>query len=83
MASYVKRLEDLEELCMDHDGVSKVFAMQAGREVRVLVENDKIDDAQAHMLSKQLAQEIEEKATYAGQVRVVVLRETRASDYAR
>ncbi|MBT8493140.1 MAG: ribonuclease Y [Deltaproteobacteria bacterium] len=83
LASYVKRLEELEELCMDHDGVSRVFAMQAGREVRVLVENDKVDDAQAHLLSKQLAQEIEEKATYPGQVRVVVLRETRASDYAR
>ena len=83
LASYVKRLTDLEELCASHEGVSKVFAMQSGREIRVLVENQKVDDAQAHMLSKELARKIESHATYPGQVRVVVLRETRASDYAR
>jgi len=83
LASYVKRLEDLEELCLEHEGVTKAFAMQAGREVRVLVSNDKVDDAQAHMLSKEIARQIEANASYPGQVRVVVVRETRASDYAR
>lgn len=83
LASYVKRLEDLETLCTSFQGVNKVFALQAGREVRVMVENDKIDDAQALMLSKEIARKIEDEATYAGQVRVVVVRETRASEYAR
>jgi len=83
LASYVKRLYDLEKLAGSYSGVTKVFALQAGREVRVLVENDKIDDAQARLLSKDIARRIENEATYAGQVRVVVVRETRASDYAR
>lgn len=83
LATYVKRLEDLEKLCTSHEGVKRAFALLAGREVRVLVENDKVDDAQAHLLCKEIARQIEERATYPGQVRVVVLRETRASDYAR
>lgn len=83
LASYVKRLYDLEKLAGDYTGVTRAFALQAGREVRVLVENDKIDDAGARLLSKDIAKRIENEATYAGQVRVVVVRETRASDYAR
>lgn len=83
LASYVQRLEDLEALCKQHQGVKKAHALLAGREVRVMVENDKVDDAQALMLSKELAHEIETESTYPGQVRVVVVRETRASDYAR
>jgi ribonuclease Y len=83
LASYVKRLYDLEKLAQSYTGVTRAFALQAGREVRVLVENDKIDDAQARLLSKDIARRIENEATYAGQVRVVVVRETRASDYAR
>ncbi len=82
LASYVKRLDDLEALCRRFDGVNKVFALQAGREVRVMVQNDKVDDAQALMLSKEIAHAIETEATYAGHVKVVVLRETRASEYA-
>lgn len=82
LASYVKRLYDLEELAASFEGVHKVYAVQAGREVRVMVHNDKVDDAQARLLSKEIARRIESEATYAGQVRVVVLRETRASDYA-
>lgn len=82
LASYVKRLEDLESICSSFNGVQRAWALQAGREVRVMVQNDKVDDAQALMLSKEIAKSIEERATYAGQVRVVVLRETRASDYA-
>jgi ribonucrease Y len=83
LASYVKRLEDLEKLAGSYTGVTRAYALQAGREVRVLVENDKIDDNQARLLSKDIARRIENEATYAGQVRVVVVRETRASDYAR
>lgn len=83
LASYVQRLEDIERLCTDFHGVTKAYALQAGREVRVMVENDKVDDAQALMLSKEIARKIENEATYPGQVRVVVVRETRASDYAR
>jgi ribonucrease Y len=83
LASYVQRLEDLEALCSRHHGVKRAHALLAGREVRVMVENDKVDDAQALMLSKELARQIETECTYPGQVRVVVVRETRASDYAR
>ncbi|WP_428264430.1 ribonuclease Y [Haliangium sp.] len=83
LASYVARLEDLEKICASFAGVTKAFALQAGREVRVMVENHELDDAQALMLSKDIARRIENEATYAGQVRVVVVRETRASDYAR
>jgi ribonuclease Y len=83
LASYVKRLENLEKLCVSFDGVDKAFALLAGREVRVMVKNEQVDDAQALMLSKEIAKRIESESTYSGQVRVVVLRETRSSDYAR
>jgi ribonuclease Y len=82
LATYVKRLEDIESICKGYDNVTKAFAILAGREVRVLVENDKVDDAGAVMRSKDIARKIENEATYPGQVRVVVLRETRASEYA-
>lgn len=82
LASYVQRLEDMEKICTSFKGVSKAFALQAGREVRVMVENDQVDDAQALMLSKEIARRLESEASYPGQVRVVVVRETRASDYA-
>jgi ribonucrease Y len=83
LASYIKRLDDLEAICGRFDGVHKAFALQAGREVRVIVHNDRVDDAQALALSKEIAKTIENEATYPGQVRVVVVRETRASEYAR
>jgi ribonucrease Y len=83
LASYIKRLDDLEAICRRFGGVEKAFALQAGREVRVMVMNDQVDDAQAMMLSKEIARSIEAEASYPGQVRVVVVRETRASDYAR
>lgn len=83
LATYVKRLEELEAICKGYDGVNKAFALLAGRELRILVENDKVDDAQAMMMSKDIARRIEDEAAYPGAVRVVVLRETRASDYAR
>ena len=82
LASYIKRLEDLEALARGYDGVERAFALQAGREVRVMVENARVDDARARMLAKEIALRIEKEASYPGQVRVVVIRETRASDYA-
>jgi ribonuclease Y len=83
LASYIKRLDDLEAICKRFGGVERAFALQAGREVRVMVMNDQVDDAQAMMLSRDIARAIESEATYPGQVRVVVVRETRSSDYAR
>ncbi len=83
LASYIKRLDDLEGICKRFSGVERAFALQAGREIRVMVMNDQVDDAQAIVMSKEIARAIETEATYPGQVRVVVVRETRASDYAR
>jgi ribonuclease Y len=83
LASYIKRLDDLEAICKRFSGVERAYALQAGREIRVMVMNDQVDDAQAIVMSKEIARAIETEATYPGQVRVVVVRETRASDYAR
>ena len=83
LQNYIKRLEALEALASQKAGVEKVYALQAGREIRVMVMNDQVDDAQAIVMSKEIARAIESEATYPGQVRVVVVRETRASDYAR
>ena len=83
LASYIKRLDDLEAICKRFTGVERAYALQAGREIRVMVMNDQVDDAQAIVMSKEIARSIETEATYPGQVRVVVVRETRASDYAR
>jgi ribonuclease Y len=83
LASFIKRLDDLEAICKRFTGVERAFALQAGREIRVMVMNDQVDDAQAIVMSKEIARAIETEATYPGQVRVVVVRETRASDYAR
>jgi ribonuclease Y len=83
LASYVKRLDDVETICTRFAGVQKAFALMAGREVRVIVQNERVDDAQAMILSRDIARAIEAEASYPGQVRVVVVRETRASEYAR
>src|SRR4051812_18353691 len=83
LASYIKRLDDLEAICKRFEGVERAYAVMAGREIRVMVMNDQIDDARATIMSKEIARAIETEATYPGQVRVVVVRETRASDYAR
>jgi ribonuclease Y len=83
LASYVQRLTELENLARSHKGVEKVFALQAGREIRVIVENSVTSDEEAVLLSRALARKIEAEATYAGQVRVCVIRETRASEYAK
>jgi ribonuclease Y len=80
---YVKRLRDLEEIAGNHRGVEKVYAMQAGREIRVIVEPGAIDDAGATLLSFEIARAIEKQLEYPGQIKVTVIRESRAVDYAR
>jgi ribonuclease Y len=81
--TYVKRLTQLEEIAAEFKGVEKVFAIQAGREVRVVVTPETIDDAGAQLLTEQIARKIERDLQYPGQIRVVVIRETRAVDFAR
>ncbi len=83
LESYVKRLEKIEQLAAGLPGVEKVFAMQAGREVRVMVMPDSVDDIGAQVLARDLAKQIEDELTYPGQIRVTVVRETRASEIAR
>ena len=83
LASYVQRLGDLEKLAQSFTGVERAYAILAGREVRVIVENSQVSDEQAMMLAKDIARRIENEATYPGQVRVAVIRETRSTDYAR
>ncbi len=80
---YIKRLEELEKIALSHEGVKNAYAMQAGRELRVIVEEKSLSDADSVMLAREIAQEIEEKTTYPGQVKVTVIRETRAIDYVR
>ena len=81
--SYIQRLKDLESTALSFDGVEKAFAIQAGRELRVMVESDKVDDAKASELSFLITDKIQNELTYPGQVRVTVIRETRAVNIAR
>ena len=83
LESYVKRLENLELLAKSFEGVAKTYAIQAGREVRVVVEHDKIDDIAADRLAREIAQKIEEEMDYPGQIKVVVIREVRKIGYAK
>ena len=83
LESYVKRLENLEMLAKSFEGVAKTYAIQAGREIRVVVEHDKVDDATADRLAREIAQKIEEEMDYPGQIKVVVIREVRKIGYAK
>ena len=81
--AYIKRLNDLEQLALSYPGVIKTYAIQAGRELRVIVGADKIDDAQAESLSNEIARKIQDEMTYPGQVKITVIRETRAVSFAK
>jgi len=83
LQSYVKRLEDLEAIAESFDGVDKSYAIQAGRELRIMANSDSVRDSDAVLLSQDIAKAIEEKLTYPGQIRVTVIRETRAVEYAK
>ncbi len=83
LESYVKRLEDLEKIAMSFRGVSKSYAIQAGREIRIMVEGRIVSDDQAYLLCKDIAKKIEKELTYPGQIKVTVIRETRAVEYAK
>lgn len=83
LESYVKRLENLEELADGFKGVSKAYAIQAGREVRVIVECDKMDDLASSMLASDIASKIEDEMEYPGQIKVTVIREMRTVEYAK
>ena len=81
--AYIKRLKDLEDIAMSHPGVVKTYAIQAGRELRVIVSADKIDDKQTEQLSTDIATKIQNEMTYPGQVKITVIRETRSIAYAK
>jgi len=83
LESYVRRLEDLEKIALSFKGVSKSYAIQAGREVRILVEGDAVNDDGAFVLCSDIAKKIEKELTYPGQIKVTVIREVRAVDYAK
>ena len=83
LEAYVKRLERLEEIAHEHKGVEKVFAMQAGREIRVMVAPDVVDDIAAQVLARDIVKQVEDELTYPGQIRVMVVRESRAIEVAR
>jgi ribonuclease Y len=83
LESYVKRLEGLENIAMSFRGVNKSYAIQAGREIRIMVEGKMIGDDQSFILAKDIAKKIEEELTYPGQIKVTVIRETRAVEYAK
>ena len=83
LETYIKRLEALEHIADSFDGVKKAYAIQAGREIRIMVENKRVDDAMAEALAASIAKKVESELKYPGQIKVVVIRETRAVDYAK
>jgi ribonuclease Y len=83
LENYIKRLEKLESMATDFDGVEKAYAIQAGRELRIIVESDSISDEKAIWLARDVAKKVEAELTYPGQIKVTVIRETRAVEYAR
>ena len=83
LEAYIKRIRSLEEMSMSFEGVQQAFAIQAGREVRILVKPDQIDDLSSARLARDIAKKIEETMQYPGQIRVTVIRETRSTEYAK
>ena len=83
LEAYIKRLENLEKVALSFEGVEKCYAIQAGREVRIIVQPDKLDDVMATKLAYDVARKIEAELEYPGEVKVTVIRETRAMDTAK
>ena len=83
LESYIKRLETLERIAREHKGVEEAYAIQAGREVRIIVKPDKVDDLEAMRIARDVSQKIEQTMEYPGQIKVTVVRETRATEFAR
>ena len=83
LENYVKRLEKLENLAGEFKGVDKAYAIQAGRELRILVESAKVSDEEALWMARDVAKKVEGELTYPGQIKVTIIRETRAVEYAR
>lgn len=83
LSAYVKRLEQLEEIALSFEGVKKAYALQAGREVRIIVEEDRLDDEQARMLARDIARKVEQEMNFPGQIKINVIREKRSIEYAR
>jgi ribonucrease Y len=83
LETYIKRLERLEEICTSYPGVGKVYAMQAGREVRVMVKPEDVDDVSAQVMARDIAKQVEEELQYPGQIKITVVRETRSVEYAK
>ena len=83
LENYIKRLEDLENIANAFPGVDKSYAVQAGRDLRIIVDSHKVKDDEATLMSRDIAKAIEDQLTYPGQIRVTVIRETRAVEYAK
>ena len=81
--TYIKRVEDLERIALSFPGVEKCFALQAGRELRVMVEPKTVSDEQAYMLARNIARKVEDTLQYPGQIRVTIVRETRCIEFAK
>ena len=83
LESYIKRLEELEDIALSFRGVNKSYAIQAGREIRIMVEGKAVNDDQSFILCKDIANKIEKDLSYPGQIKVTVIREIRAVEYAK
>ncbi len=83
LENYIKRLENLEEIANSYEGVEKSYAIQAGREIRIIVKPDQVDDVQAMAMARNIVKQIEEEMEYPGQIKINVIRETRSIDYAK
>ncbi|MGN0588965.1 MAG: ribonuclease Y, partial [Ruminiclostridium sp.] len=81
--NYIKRLQKLEEICSSYDGVDKSFAIQAGREIRIMIKPDAVDDAKMVVLAREIAQKIEKEMEYPGQIKINLIRESRVVDFAK